>query len=113
MAYAKTEEGEEPKHTLGGIIGHAVKSMFGNKGDESEKEQSPEYHQRRTNEELEGSEAKEKGKDLSMNVHSAEGNTPESSVTHPVLKTIMAKLNMKDEDEPASKGGYVGMSTKV
>ena len=132
MAWGKTKDGEESKHSVTGIIGHAIRSMWGDKGTEDEKEQSTDYHQRRTDEELKGVGATEgkklpsekpqantnidamsrKGDQLSENVHTAEGNTPDQ-VTHPALKTIMAKLNEKDEDEPASKGGYVSMGTKV
>ena len=121
MAYGKTKEGEEPKHDVGGILRHAINSMFGPKdkdgkpGNEGEKEESPEYHQRRTDEELKETNVdsmSRKGDQLSENVHTTEGNTPEQ-VTHPALKIAMAKLNEKDEDEPASKGGYVGMGSKV
>lgn len=108
MAVKETKPGKEPDqnvtHKFMGDAMDKIHSLFGGKG-EDRPETSPEYHNRRTNEELKGAGMEDE--------HASMDKQSDGGITHPALKVIMAKLKMlPDEDKPA-KGGYVGMSKTI
>jgi len=85
----KTEVGKEPHKNEWPSLISKFMEMFGGKDKSKRPETGTEYKKRREDEELE----------------------EVSQISHPALKTAMAKLEVND-DEPAEKGGFVGMKKK-
>lgn len=86
-------------------LGDKISSMFGGKSKDMP-ENSIEYHNRRENEELD-----KMGEGTPHSQGEPHAMLPEQGqqVDHPALKVLMAKLKLKDENEPSEKGGFRGM----
>ncbi len=110
MGISITPSNSEPS---GSIWSHILNGMSGGLFGKDRKEDPTEYHNRRTDEEM------PEGHGTGASAHpqhdqqssTQNENRSHESVTHPVLKTILSKLNEKDGEAPmgGGKGRYTGM----